>query len=260
MAGREFVSLQHMQADAVRWSSEVAGRRQCRPLGGASPLSVFEAVEAETLLPLPKTPFVLARWSTATVGPDIHIKAGRTLYSVPWKLIGKRVDVRSTAGFVQIFHEGELVKTHAALDQGKRTHGGDYPPEKIAFHMRTPTWCRTQSAQVGPTCRGVIDQLLEVNALYRLRAAQGVIALRKKYGDGRLEAACAKATLVGDASYRTIKGILVAGTETEPAPESSGDGGAAAFLHGPKRLFQAAATPDMTNDDRDDHRHEEGAA
>lgn len=180
---------------------------------------MFEAVEAGTLLPLPKTPFVLARWSSAMVGPDIHVKVGRTLYSVPWKLIGKRLDVRSTAAFVQIFDQGELVKTHAALEQGKRTDPGDYPPEKIAFHMRTPTWCRTQSEQVGASCREVIDGLLEVNALYRLRAAQGVLGLRKKYGDTRLEAACAKAIAVGDPSYRTIKGILIAGTETEPVPE-----------------------------------------
>ncbi|GEC10540.1 hypothetical protein SSP24_81950 [Streptomyces spinoverrucosus] len=85
-----------------------SGRRQCRPLGGAAPAAVFEAVEASTLLPLPKTPFALARWSTATVGPDIHIKVGRILYPVPWKLMGKRVDVRSTAAFVQVFHDGEL--------------------------------------------------------------------------------------------------------------------------------------------------------
>ncbi|MFB7293214.1 IS21 family transposase [Actinacidiphila glaucinigra] len=258
--GREFISLEQMQSEALRWSREVAGRRQCRPLGGAAPAQVFEAVKAGTLLPLPKTPFVLARWSTATVGPDIHVKAGRTLYSVPWKLIGKRLDVRSTAAFVQIFDSGELVKTHAALEQGKRTDPGDYPPEKIAFHMRTPLWCRTQSEQVGTACREVIDGLLEVNALYRLRAAQGILGLRKKYGESRLEAACAKALTAGDPSYRTVKGILVAGTESDPAPEVSGDGGAAAFLHGPKRLFATAATPDTTNDDRDDHRHEEGVA
>ncbi|MGW1811534.1 hypothetical protein [Streptomyces sp. NPDC002078] len=42
-------------------------------------MSVFEAIEAEVLLPLPETPFVLARWSTAVVGRDIHIKVGRTI-------------------------------------------------------------------------------------------------------------------------------------------------------------------------------------
>jgi hypothetical protein len=106
-----------MQAEAVTWSQQVAGRRKCRPLGGAAPMTVFHALKAVELLPLPPTPFVLARWSTATVGPDIHIKVGRTLYSVPWKLIGRRVDVRSTATMVQVFHDAQLVKIHAALDQ-----------------------------------------------------------------------------------------------------------------------------------------------
>ncbi|MFF3595196.1 Mu transposase domain-containing protein [Kitasatospora indigofera] len=89
-SGREFTSVEQMQAEGLTWSAGTAGRRQCRPLGGASPLSVFEAVEAKALLPLPDKPFVLARWSTAAVGPDIHIKVGRTLYSVPWKLIGRK--------------------------------------------------------------------------------------------------------------------------------------------------------------------------
>ncbi|MGW2552928.1 Mu transposase domain-containing protein [Streptomyces sp. NPDC001635] len=34
-------------------------------------------------------------------------------------LIGRRADVRSTATTVQVFHEGELVKAHAALQQGR---------------------------------------------------------------------------------------------------------------------------------------------
>lgn len=62
-----------MQAEALRWCREVAGRRSCRPLDGASPLSVFDAVEAEALIPLPRTEFVLADWSTGKVGPDIHL-------------------------------------------------------------------------------------------------------------------------------------------------------------------------------------------
>jgi hypothetical protein len=53
-----------------------------------------------------------------------------------------------------------------------------------------------------------------------------------------LEAACRKAITVGDPSYRTVKGILVAGTETDPEPDT-GDAGAAAFLHGPEGLFAA---------------------
>ncbi|MFD3823522.1 IS21 family transposase [Streptomyces sp. NPDC058625] len=75
-SGRTFTSLEHMQAEALLWARNVAGQRQCRPLDGAKPLSVFEAVEAEALLPLPPEPFVPVRWSTAMVGPDIHVKVG----------------------------------------------------------------------------------------------------------------------------------------------------------------------------------------
>src|SRR4051812_10741604 len=108
--------------------------------------------------------------------------------------------------------------------------------------MRTPTWCRRQAAAIGPAAVVVIGELLADNALFRLRAAQGVIGLADKHNPARLEAACAKATAAGDPSYRTIKGILAAGTETAPALRSAGEGGAAAPLHGPAQLF-ADVTP-----------------
>jgi hypothetical protein len=63
----------------ITWARNIADRRDCRPLGGEGLLSMFEVVEALVLPPLPERPFVLARWSTATVGRDIHIKAGRLL-------------------------------------------------------------------------------------------------------------------------------------------------------------------------------------
>jgi transposase len=251
--GREFTSLAEMQAAAVAWCTEVAGRRSCRSLEGAAPGSVFAAVEAEALQPLPAKPFVLATWATALVGPDIHAKVGKTIYSIPWRLIGQRLDARQTVTMVQFFHNGQLVATHGRKPKGKQTDFGHYPPEKIAFRMRTPTWCRTRAEQVGPACVELVAGLLEVNALFRLRAAQGVLGQADKHTPARLEAACAKAIAVGDPSYRTVKGILAAGAETEPATPGTGDGGAAAHLHGPSRLFanviplSTAGGPDLVD-------------
>jgi hypothetical protein len=88
---------------------------------------------------------------------------------------------------------------------------------------------------------------LEVNALFRLRAAQGVVGMATKHTPARLEAACAKAIAVGDPSYRTIKGILIAGTETATAaggPAGCG-AGVPAFLHGPRALFEPGAGGDL---------------
>ena len=182
---------------------------------------------------------MLAQWSRCKVGPDIHAKVGKSLYSVPWRHLGKTLDARSTATMVQLFSSGELVKTHVRKPQGKQTDLADYPPEKIAFHMRTPAWCRRRAAEIGPATAALIDGLLAENALYRLRAAQGVLHLADKHQPGRLEAACTKAAAAGDPSYRTVKGILAAGTETLPAAPPSGDAGTAAFLHGPGALFAA---------------------
>lgn len=249
--GREWTSLPQMQDAAITWCREVAGRRSCRPLQGASPLSVFEAVEASELNPLPRKRFVLAAWSSGTVGPDIHVKVGKTLYSVPWRHIGRRVDARSTATMVQIFDDGQLIATHGRRPTGKATDLSHYPPEKIAFTLRGPTWCRTRAAEIGEAATAVIAELLRENALFRLRAAQGVLGLADKHGLERLELACAKAIAVGDPSYRTIKGILAAGLETDPAPPGTGDGGAAAFLHGPSRLFRNVVALPSTDSSAD---------
>jgi len=173
----------------------------------------------------------------------------KVLYSVPWRHIGKTADVRITATMVQFFIGGQLVKTHPRKDKGKQTDFSDYPPEKIAFHMRTPAWCRRQAAGIGPACGQVIGELLADNALYRLRSAQGVIGLADRTDPARLEAACAKALAAGDPSYRTIKGILAAGAEAEALPAAAGDGGAAAFLHGPASFANIIPMPGTITSD-----------
>lgn len=116
--GREFTSIEHMQADAVTWPREVAGRRQCRPLGGAAPMAVFGALEADALLPLPPTPFVL--------GPLVHRggRPGHPHQGRPHSLLGAletdrlQVDVRSTATMVQVYQ--------------RRCRGGGLPPRTEA--------------------------------------------------------------------------------------------------------------------------------
>jgi hypothetical protein len=226
-----------MQADALTWCMKVAGRRHHRSLEGAEPLTVFQAVEAETLLALPSMDFELAGWSSPKVGPDCHIKVGKALYSVPWRYIGRRVDARESDRTVEVFIDGTVIKTWARLEKGKQTDWDDYPPEKVAFFMRTPTWCRKRAAELGGSVAEVIASLLEVNALHRLRSAQGVVRLVDRYSAERLNAACARAIAVGDPSYRTVKGILAAGTESEPGDEADDTADAPAHLHGPEALF-----------------------
>ena len=239
--GRDFISLAQMQESAVTWCRQVAGVRSHRGLDGASPFSVLKAVEQQALIPLPHNDFQLTTWSVGKVGVDCHVVVGKgRLYSVPWALIGQHVDARTAGGHVQILHRGTVVATHALLPgPGRATDFEHYPPEKIAFHMRNPTWCRRQAEKIGPACAGVIAELMQVNAIHRLRSAQGILGLagRPGVGDARLETACDRALAVGDPSYRTIKGILAAGTETPVPAAPSAALSAPAFPRGPAELL-----------------------
>ena len=192
---------------------------------------------------LPRHAFELAHWSSGKVGPDIHVKVGQALYSVPWKHIGAQVDARAGTRTVEVFLDSKLIKTHTRIERGRQTDQGDYPPEKIAFFMNTPAWCRRRANELGSHVAAVVASLMEVNALYRLRSAQGVVGLADKHGAERLNAACRRAIQVGDPTYKTVKGILTAGTETDDTDDTdNGDRASAAtsapaHLRGPQALF-----------------------
>ncbi|GAA3142721.1 IS21 family transposase [Rhodococcus baikonurensis] len=217
-AGRDFTSLGQMQNAAMHWATEVYGQHQHRGLDGATPSSMFEAVERSALAPLPARPFETVRYSVGTVAPDCHVKAGKAFYSVPWRLLGQKVTVRTAGDIVQVFHDDTVAATHVLHLSGRSTNFEHYPPHKVAHTLRSVNWCRNQAEQIGAGATKVIDELSSVNAIHRLRAIQAIIRLREKYPDARLDAACTRALELEDVHYRTIKGLLVAGTEHGERP------------------------------------------
>ncbi|MDJ0420913.1 Mu transposase domain-containing protein, partial [Rhodococcus opacus] len=79
-----------MQDAALAWCTDVYGRHQHRGLDGAQPTAVFDAVEKRRLTELPPRPFEPVLYQVGKVAPDCHVKAGKALYSVPWRLIGQQ--------------------------------------------------------------------------------------------------------------------------------------------------------------------------
>jgi hypothetical protein len=90
---------------------------------------------------------------------------------------------------------------------------------------------------VGPAVVEVVEILTGVNALYRLRQAQAILRLADTHDPARLDAACRRAIDVGDPSYKTVKGILAAGTEHDGDERPLVAPSAPAHLHGPAALF-----------------------
>jgi len=205
---RHFNSQEDINRQAVQWCLRVAGVRD-HGTTHKQPLTFFRLAEEKTLKPLSPTPFEIVTWHQAKVALDCHLQVSRTLYSVPYQYVGKRVDIKLGSKVVEIYLDSQLIKTHPRGGRGQRvTDWNDYPPEKAAFFQRTPAWYRQQASGVGPSTRQTVDILLGEHALHYLRQCQGILRLKEKYTPERLERACARANAFGDPSYRTVRTIL----------------------------------------------------
>ena len=88
--------------------------------------------------------------------------------------------------------------------------------------MQDPQWCIKQADVIGPFCRALIDHLFSDRVLDNLRAAQGIVGLKTKYGKERLEAACRRALFYDNPRYQTVKTILAKELDhLDTPPESS---------------------------------------
>ncbi|WP_416389799.1 Mu transposase domain-containing protein [Robinsoniella peoriensis] len=63
--------------------------------------SAYEDEEREFMQPLPVSPYELATWRTASVPSDYCISDGLNRYSIPFDLIGEKVDIRLTKDIVE---------------------------------------------------------------------------------------------------------------------------------------------------------------
>ncbi len=97
------------------------------------------------------------------------------------------------------------------------------PPEALAFKMRDPQWCLKQAQDIGAACHILVQRLFADKIMENLRAAQGIVRLKQKYGATRLEAACQRALDFDNPRYGTVKTILQKGLDGLPTPEQTFD-------------------------------------
>ena len=218
------VRLARARCAPTRWpgAARSPGRRACRPLDGAAPAAVFAAVEAAALAAVAGGA-VRAGHLVEREGRPGHPRQGRRARSTRCR--GATSANASTPAprpsMVQFFHHGQLIKTHPRKDRGKQTDlrrlpaGEDRLPH--AHPDLVPAPGRRGRPGRGGGDRRAARRERAVPAARRPRRAR---AGRQATTPARLEAACAKATAAGDPSYRTIKGILAAGTETAPRPRA----------------------------------------
>ncbi|MDN7431559.1 IS21 family transposase [Burkholderia sp. AU45388] len=221
---KSFVPLREFRdrADANRqlreWVMQQAGTRT-HGTTQEQPLARF-AIEKPLLMTLPDVPPKLSVWECVKLHRDGHVVYKYARYSAPYALVGKELWLKATDTVIQLFHRHELVATHPRRPAGGRhTVQAHQPPEAQAWLEHDPQWCLARAKEIGPSCHDVVLALFNDAVLVNLRGAQGLIRLREKFGDQRLDAACARALAFNSPKYRTVKGILDKGLEGEGAPK-----------------------------------------
>ena len=221
---REFRSLGDANRQLQDWVMSTAGNRT-HGTTHEKPLMRFTETEQHLLKPLPAVPPELASWAKVKVHGDCHVQYEKCRYSAPYRLVGQSLWLRASETTVRLFREQEMVAIHPRLFRpGQRSTLPEHlPPEALAYSMQDPQWCLRQAQRVGPACHALIEQLFADRVLDNLRAAQGVIKLKKRYGAARLEAAAARALAYASPLYRTVKTILDNGLDQQALDETAFD-------------------------------------
>jgi transposase len=223
--GEHWIDRDHVQREARRWCLEVAGTR----IHGTTrkrPLVVFEQLEQSKLCPLTGLRFDPPVWAQAKVHPDHHVQFHKALYSVPTRHVGKRVWVRGDRHLVRIYVDGELVKTHKPVAEGKRsTDYHDYPEQLAPYAMRDPERILREGRRQGPAIGRFLEALLAGDFPWaKLRQAQKLLRLAQRYGRPRLEAACRRALAFELINVRRVEAIVREGLDSDahkPTPPAS---------------------------------------
>lgn len=210
LGGRTPTGITQANTDVLAWCQTTAGLRT-HGTTKTQPLCQFEQLERARLHALPAAPYDLAIWKQATVHRDCSIVFDNAFYSVPFRLIGQRVQVRGGSREVRIYTaDFQLVTTHArAQHPGERlTHPDHLPSEKLPGLLLEEEQCRAAATDIGPATHDVVAALLGDGVIDRRRTVLRLLRFREQYGDERLERACARALRFDAASYVTVKRIL----------------------------------------------------
>ncbi len=146
---------------------------------------LFEELDKPALIPLPKKRYEHKEFKLLKVSKDYHIQLEHNFYSVPYQLIGKKVEVWFSSKTVSITHEGKEVALHP-----KMLHKGQYSTQ--TNHMASAhkkylewnpgkimNWGLTVGTETSKLFKNIMDS--RPHPEMGFRSCLGIISAYKKY-------------------------------------------------------------------------------
>lgn len=152
---------------------------------GKSRRELFLELDKQALMPLPTTRYEYKEFKLLKVSKDYHIQLEHNFYSVPYQLIGKKVEVWFGAKIVTITYEGKTVATHPKL-----LHKGAYSTQHehmASSHQkylewspgRIMNWGLTIGSETAKLFKNIMESRPHPEMGYR--SCLGIIREYKKY-------------------------------------------------------------------------------
>lgn len=166
------------------------------------------------MLPLPASPYETAVWLSATVGTDYLITDGRNKYSVPYDLIGEKVDIRCTKHTVDIYFKGSRMAAHKRVNKILREPAicpEHMPASHCAYLNYNADSFRAWATDVGPAAEQVVSSFLNAGKAPEqgYKSCASLAKLGERYGKKALERTCKHIlSVTSTPSIRTITTVL----------------------------------------------------
>ena len=181
---------------------------------------LFEAVDKPALKSLPPERYHYADWCDAKIHIDYHFIFDNHYYCVPYHYIHQSVKIRSTAKTIECFYQGNRIAAHARsyTRYGFTTLKEHMPPAHQAQTGWGPDRMQRWAKKIGAETAGFIDYMIASRPFPQqaYRACLGLLRMGERFGEERLEKACAIALASGLTRYQQVESILKKRLDTLP--------------------------------------------
>lgn len=188
------------------------------PFKGSTRREIFRQYEMPEMKPLPERLYRLRMRKEVKLGSTYHVCVGkeRHFYSVPFKYVGQKVKVLWDVQTVEVHVGTQCVCMHrrSLIPYGYSTEKAHMPDNHTAYEHRKEQNAATlieRGARIGQSVEWAVADILRHTTFPQQAYGKcnGLLALAKKYGRGRLERACQMMKEETEtASYKTLSNML----------------------------------------------------
>jgi transposase len=186
---------------------------------------LFNTIDKPALKPLPDERYQYSEWKKAKIHIDYHFVFDDHFYSVPHKYVQHSVELRATSKTVECFYQGQRIASHPRSDKryGFTTLSEHMPKAHQEQAKYSLPYIKSWASKIGQQTVLFIDHMMESRPFPQqaYRACYGLLRLSNRYGEERLEKACANALICGATRYQQVESILKNKLEETPIHQTA---------------------------------------